>query len=168
MNFDSKLLEKINNLFDLALKLNVKIVSAESCTGGLISSLLTEISGSSYIFDRGFVTYSNLAKQQDLDVDLQILNNFGAVSKEVAKEMAVGAVKNSNANLSIITTGIAGPDGGTKDKKVGLVYIASFNYLNKNLIVKQFNFSGDRSQNRMLTVRNAIEILIMQIQTLDL
>lgn len=163
MNFNQELLNLVQSLFNLALKNNIKIVSAESCTGGLIASLITEISGSSKIFDRGFVAYSNLAKQKNLGVDAKILNQFGAVSQEVAREMAIGSIKNSNANLSIATTGIAGPDGGSADKPVGLVYISSFNNLNKSLIVKKFNFSGNRSENRILATSQAIEILINQI-----
>ncbi len=166
MNFNQELLNQAQKLFDLALKSNIKIVSAESCTGGLISALITEIAGSSQVFDRGFVVYSNLAKEQNLSVNAKTLNEFGAVSEEVAREMATGAVKNSNANLSIATTGISGPDGGTADKPIGLVYISSFNNLNKNLIVKKFNFSGDRAKNRILTVSNALEILITQINKL--
>ncbi len=162
-NFSSKLLNQAQKLFDLAVKANIKIASAESCTGGLIASLITEISGSSQIFERGFVVYSNLAKEQNLGVDAEILKQFGAVSEKVAKEMAIGAIKNSAANLSIAVTGISGPDGGSDDKPVGLVYISSFNNLNKKLIVKKFNFSGSRSENRILTVQNAFKILISQI-----
>ena len=157
-NFSSKLLNQAQKLFDLAVKANIKIASAESCTGGLIASLITEISGSSQIFERGFVVYSNLAKEQNLGVDAEILKQFGAVS-----EKAIGAIKNSAANISIAVTGISGPDGGSDDKPVGLVYISSFNNLNKKLIVKKFNFSGSRSENRILTVQNAFKILISQI-----
>ena len=164
MNFNLELLDQAHKFFNLSLKNNIKIVSAESCTGGLIASLITEIAGSSQIFDRGFVVYSNLAKEQNLGVSNKTLNQFGAVSREVAQEMAIGAVKNSNANLSIATTGIAGPDGGTDEKPVGLVYIASFNNLNQNLVIQEFNFSGNRSENRILTVQNSLKILISQIQ----
>lgn len=164
MNFNLELLDQAQKFLNLSLKNNIKIVSAESCTGGLIASLITEIAGSSQIFDRGFVVYSNLAKEQNLGVSNKTLNQFGAVSREVAQEMAIGAVKNSNANLSIATTGIAGPDGGTDEKPVGLVYIASFNNLNQNLVIQEFNFSGNRSENRILTVQNSLKILISQIQ----
>ena len=164
MNFNLELLDQAHKFFNLSLKNNIKIVSAESCTGGLIASLITEIAGSSQIFDRGFVVYSNLAKEQNLGVSNKTLNQFGAVSREVAQEMAIGAVKNSNANLSIATTGIAGPDGGTDEKPVGLVYISSFNNLNQNLVIQEFNFSGNRSENRILTVQNSLKILISQIQ----
>ncbi len=163
MNFDQKLINQAQKLFNLALKNNIKIASAESCTGGLVSALITEIAGSSQIFERGFVVYSNLSKEQNLGVSSKTLNDFGAVSEETAKEMAIGAFKNSNANLSIATTGIAGPKSNDTKKPVGLVYISSFNNLNKKLVVEKFNFSGNRAQNRILTVSNAIEILINQI-----
>ena len=163
MNFSPDLFKRAQKLFDLACKSNIKIVSAESCTGGLLSALITEIAGSSQIFERGFVVYSNLAKEQNLGVSAKTLNDFGAVSEEVAKEMAVGAIKNSNANLSIAITGIAGPESDDTKKPVGLVYISSFNSLNQNLIVKKFNFSGDRSGNRILAVEKATGVLIAQI-----
>jgi nicotinamide-nucleotide amidase len=163
--FSKELLKQTQILFNLSKKSNIKIVSAESCTGGLVSTLITEIPGSSQIFDRGFVTYSNLAKNQNLSVKNSTLKKFGAVSKEVASQMAVGAVKNSEASLSIATTGIAGPKSQNEKtiKPIGLVYISSFNSLNDSLIVEKFNFSGDRNEVRLLTLKNSIEILINQI-----
>ena len=162
--FSWELINQAQKLFNLAQKKNIKIVSAESCTGGLISSLITEISGSSQTFERGFVVYSNLAKNQNLSVKNLTLEKFGAVSFEIAEEMSIGAIKNSSANLSVAVTGICGPDGGSAEKPVGLVYIASFCSINNNLIIKKFNFFGDRNKNRMLSVKNAIEILINQIE----
>ncbi len=163
MNFSLNLLRRAQKLYDLALEANIKIASAESCTGGLVSALITEIAGSSQVFDCGFVVYSNLAKEKNLGVSAKTLNNFGAVSEEVAKEMAIGALKNSNANLSIAITGIAGPNGGSQEKPVGLVYISSFNDLKNNLIIEKFNFSGNRSQIRNLAVASAVEILITNL-----
>ncbi len=167
MNFSLDLFKRAQKLFDLACKSNIKIVSAESCTGGLLSALITEIAGSSQIFERGFVVYSNLSKQQNLGVNAKTLNDFGAVSEEVAKEMAIGALKNSQANLSIAITGIAGPESDDTKKPVGLVYISSFNNLNNNLLVKKFNFLGNRAEIRNSTVLEAIEILITQINQLQ-
>lgn len=168
MKFEKNLILQAKKLLQLStkFKFKIKISSAESCTGGLISALITEISGSSAIFDCGFVTYSNEAKEKNLGVKIKTINQFGAVSKEVVAEMAIGAIKNSSANLSIATTGISGPNGGSKQKPVGLVYIASFNSLNNNLIVEEFNFSGNRNENRILTVKNALQILINQINKL--
>ncbi len=100
----------------------VKITTAESCTGGLLAGLLTEVPGSSAVLDRGFVTYSNEAKHEMIGVPVDLLVSHGAVSCEVAKAMATGAHFCSNANVAVSITGIAGPDGGTKDKPVGLVH----------------------------------------------
>ena len=97
------------------------ISTAESCTGGLVAAALTETSGSSLYFDRGFITYSNLAKQQMLDVPETMLHRYGAVSEEVARAMAQGALRHSAAHLSLAITGIAGPGGGTAEKPVGTV-----------------------------------------------
>jgi PncC family amidohydrolase len=136
---------------------NLKLVFAESCTGGLLSALFTEISGSSKTFDRGFVTYSNEAKNEMLGVKKTTLKNFGAVSAETAKEMAIGAIKNSQADISIAITGIAGPDGGSEKKPVGLVYIAK--YFDKKTEVQKFNFSGNRLEVRAQAVKAALEMI---------
>ncbi|MGE0766894.1 MAG: CinA family protein [Hyphomicrobiaceae bacterium] len=103
----------------------LRIATAESCTGGLIAALLTEIPGSSDVVDRGFVTYSNEAKMQMIGVNQGLLNEFGAVSREVALAMAEGALAHSPADVSIAVTGVAGPGGGTASKPVGLVHIAA-------------------------------------------
>lgn len=102
-----------------------RIVTAESCTGGLVAAVLTEVPGSSDVFDRGFVTYSNAAKAQCLGVALPTIERYGAVSEETAIEMAKGAIANSTADLAIAITGIAGPGGGTEEKPVGLVYFCA-------------------------------------------
>ena len=107
-------------VFDLAVLNKVMIASAESCTGGMLSSTITEIPGSSAIFDCGFITYSNIAKMKLLNVNETSLDYYGAVSEEVAGEMAIGALNNSKANLAISITGIAGP-GGSITKPEGMV-----------------------------------------------
>jgi len=103
----------------------LKIATAESCTGGLVAGALTDIAGSSDVVDRGFVTYSNEAKQQMLGVAADTLRRYGAVSRETAEAMANGAIAQSNANLVVAITGIAGPGGGSADKPVGLVHFAA-------------------------------------------
>jgi nicotinamide-nucleotide amidase len=103
----------------------LKAATAESCTGGLVAGALTDIAGSSAVFDRGFVTYSNDAKQQMLGVSAETLRDNGAVSKETAQEMARGAIAKSNADIAVAITGIAGPTGGTAEKPVGLVHFAA-------------------------------------------
>lgn len=106
-------------------KHGIMIVTAESCTGGLIAGALTDISGSSDVVDRGFVTYSNEAKNEMIGVPMELIIQVGAVSKEVAIAMAEGALANSRAGISIAVTGIAGPGSGSAEKPVGLVHVAS-------------------------------------------
>ncbi|MEI2385742.1 CinA family protein [Breoghania sp. JC706] len=103
---------------------NLKLATAESCTGGLVSAALTEIEGSSTVFERGYITYSNEAKMEMLGVAQDMLAEHGAVSAVVAKAMAEGAVRHSNADIAVSITGIAGPGGGSADKPVGLVHFA--------------------------------------------
>ena len=105
--------------------LGLMIATAESCTGGLVAASLTSVAGSSDVFDRGFVTYSNEAKMEMLGVDLALVEEHGAVSEEVAVAMAAGALKYSRAKISVAITGIAGPGGGSAAKPVGLVHIAA-------------------------------------------
>ena len=105
-----------------AIDKGVMIATAESCTGGLIGGALTDVAGSSAAFDRGFITYSNEAKNEMLGVPMDIIEKHGAVSEEVASAMAEGALKHSNARIAVSVTGIAGPGGGTNEKPVGLVW----------------------------------------------
>jgi len=151
---DEKKLEKVVNIL---IEKNLKIATAESCTGGFIAHTFTNISGSSDYFERGFVTYSNDSKMELLGVSSNVLKEYGAVSKSVAEAMAVGARKNSKADVGISTTGIAGPTGGTAEKPVGLVYIAVSNA--EKTIVKKFNFKGNRLENKYSSCNAAIEML---------
>ena len=112
-------------VLELSGKRGLKIATAESCTGGLVAAALIDIAGSSAVVDRGFVTYSNEAKQQMLGVPAATLKRHGAVSAETAAAMAKGALKHSQADLVVAITGIAGPGGGSKQKPVGLVYFAA-------------------------------------------
>jgi nicotinamide-nucleotide amidase len=112
-------------VLELARARGVTIATAESCTGGLVAAALTDIAGSSDVVDRGFVTYSNEAKQQMLGVSAATLQRHGAVSAETAAAMAQGALKNSPADLAVAITGIAGPSGGSKEKPIGLVHFAA-------------------------------------------
>ena len=113
------------SLLDLCRMRKLTIATAESCTGGLVAGALTEIPGSSDVIDRGFVTYSNAAKQAMLGVPASVLETRGAVSKETVEAMAAGALERSGADLSAAVTGIAGPGGGTAQKPVGLVHFAA-------------------------------------------
>ena len=148
----------LNNVSDMLKKNNFTIATAESCTGGLIAHILTNVSGSSEYFDRGVVSYSNKAKLEILKVSDRVLSEHGAVSAEVAKDMAEGIRKISNADIGLSTTGIAGPTGGTKDKPVGLVYIAVS--ISNQTVVKKFQFSGNRLQNKESTCSAALQMLL--------
>jgi nicotinamide-nucleotide amidase len=112
-------------LVDEAQGRRLRIVTAESCTGGLVASAITAVSGASEVFDRGLVTYSNRAKQELLGIAGDMIADYGAVSEPVARMMAEGALENSNAHISIAITGVAGPTGGTELKPVGLVHLAT-------------------------------------------
>ncbi|MBQ8459434.1 CinA family protein [bacterium] len=126
---------------------NLTIATAESCTGGLVSSKLTDISGSSAYVKLNFVTYANEAKHDILGVDWEILDKFGAVSEECAQSMANGLHKITNCDLALCTTGIAGPTGGTKEKPVGLVYI-SVKY-NNIVTIKEIKLSPNIQRAQM-------------------
>lgn len=164
MFFTKDLNTKVKKIIALAQKHKIRITCAESCTGGLLSALFTENSGSSEVFECGFVVYSNSAKSAMLKINSSLITKYGAVSKEVAKYMAVNSSKYSKADLSVAITGIAGPKGGSKNKPVGLVYIASFNQKTKNLIVEKFNFKGSRSKVRKQSLIEAIEMLNSQLK----
>jgi nicotinamide-nucleotide amidase len=122
--FEAALRAGAEELLATARAQSLRLVTAESCTGGLIAGLLTEIPGSSDVVERGFVTYSNQAKEDLLGVPADLIHRHGAVSAEVARAMAQGALEHSLAQLAVAVTGIAGPGGGTAAKPVGLVYIA--------------------------------------------
>ena len=141
----------VQKLAHQCLDKDILLVTAESCTGGLLSSLLTQEAGSSKWFDRGFVTYSNNSKINSLGVQGETLENFGAVSQEVANEMSIGALKNSEANLGISITGIAGPDGGSLIKPVGTVYFSIANQ-EKVILEHKSDFKGSRETIRKESV----------------
>ena len=132
---------------------------AESCTGGLIAGLLTEIPGSSDVVDRGFVTYSNEAKAQMLGVDSQLIAVHGAVSEQVARAMATGALSHAMADITVAVTGVAGPGGGSAEKPVGLVHFGA-SRRGRGVIHQQVRF-GDisRSAIRIASVRQALAML---------
>ncbi len=140
---------------------NMTIATAESCTGGLIGGCLTSVSGSSSVFERGFITYSNEAKMELLNVPSELIEEHGAVSAQVASEMAIGAVKAANVDASVAVTGIAGPGGGAETKPVGLVFIAVATAQEEGAFVEKFEF-GDigRDKVRRETIKEALEMLL--------
>ena len=145
--FSKKLKIISHKLSNQCIKRNIHLVTAESCTGGLLSAIFTEIPGSSNWFDRGYVTYSNNAKIDLLGVSEKNLNDFGAVSQEIANEMSLGALRNSEANLSVSITGIAGPDGGSIEKPIGTVFFAFANE-KKIILEHKAKFNGSREKIR--------------------
>ncbi|NBX73549.1 MAG: CinA family protein [Alphaproteobacteria bacterium] len=155
--FTPSLLHSAEKLLALCTQKDITIVTAESCTGGLLAGLLTSIAGSSAVFDCGFVTYSNDSKTELLGVPPELIAAHGAVSEEVAADMAAGALEKSNADVAISITGIAGPGGGTDDKPVGLVYIGleddTYSHTEKHI------FSGDRESVRTQAIARALHLL---------
>lgn len=151
----------ITKLGKLCVSKSLRLVSAESCTGGGVAYAFTSIAGSSIWFERGFVTYSNASKIELLGVSTQTLDRYGAVSQQVACEMAEGALKNSHADVSLAITGIAGPEGGTEDKPVGTCWFAwaSHSFATKS---KQEIFVGDRNSIRS----QAITFILKELLTL--
>ena len=144
------------------LKTSKRLVTAESCTGGGLAENLTRLSGSSSWFDCGFITYSNQSKQAILSVSSETIEEFGAVSEEVALEMAKGALEKSAADFSVSVTGVAGPDGGSDDKPVGTVCIAWYER-NKGGNTTRIHFEGDRQRVReqscLLAMQGLLDIL---------
>lgn len=139
------------------------VTAAESCTGGLLAAALTEQPGSSAFFDRSFVTYSNQAKQQLLNVNDATLRHYGAVSEETVREMALGALIATKADYALSISGIAGPDGGSEEKPVGTIW---FGFATKQRIwAKQCHFSGSRSEIRQHAVQYALAILEHYLKT---
>jgi nicotinamide-nucleotide amidase len=150
-----KLAEEVLNA---ARQSDLKIATAESCTGGLIAGALTEIPGSSDVVDRGFVTYSNQAKCDMLGVSIEMLIAHGAVSEQVARAMAEGALAHSSADVAVSVTGIAGPGGGTATKPVGLVHLACARKGHETLHERRI-FTGDRGGVRMSAVKAALKLI---------
>lgn len=157
--FSEALRKQAHEILAAARAKNLRIATAESCTGGLLAGLLTELAGSSDVFERGFVTYSNEAKDDLLDVPTDLIHQHGAVSIQVAMAMADGALKHSLAQIAVAVTGIAGPGGGTQEKPVGLVYIATAQ-LDGETQGHEFRF-GDigRDEVRLATIAEALALL---------
>lgn len=156
--FDAAITKAAENLLRNFRMKRLMLATAESCTGGLVASALTEIAGSSDVLERGFVTYSNAAKQSDLGVPGEILKNFGAVSEEAARAMAEGALKASKADVAIAITGIAGPGGGSPEKPVGLVHFAAAR-LGAKTLHREIRFGDlERGEIRRRSVLAALEL----------
>ena len=150
-------------IIGILTNLKRSLATAESCTGGLISKMLTDVDGSSAVFDRGFVTYSNKAKQEMIGVPADMIEKHGAVSWQVAEAMAQGTLKTAQTDLAVSCTGIAGPGGGSVDKPVGTVFIgvaSSDGYLSHHHHV----FEGDRASVRNKTAQEALSHVLKHIK----
>ena len=161
--FPDRVLVLAQALITEAREKQLRIVTAESCTGGLIAGALTEIPGASEVVDRGFMVYSNNAKTKLLSVRAAVIMRFGAVSEDVARAMAEGALKNSAADIAVSCTGIAGPTGGTADKPIGLVHLAAARN-GETTLAEECRF-GDigRSEIRMRSVEAGLKLLLQII-----
>lgn len=150
-------------LAEILLSRNWTVSLAESCTGGLVSATLTELAGSSEWFERGYITYSNEAKTECLEVPARLIESHGAVSEPVAKAMAEGARINSGSNVAISVTGIAGPSGGTTEKPVGTV---CFGWATENqTLTKTMHFDGERQAVRQQATEFALTELIALLRS---
>ena len=156
MNKNAETLYGLAEQTGLALKTaGLMLVTAESCTGGWVGEVVTAVPGSSHWYDRGFITYTNLAKQEMLGVSTETLAQYGAVSEPVVREMAIGALKNSHAHIAVAISGIAGPGGATQDKPLGTVCMAWA--LNGECVQIETNyFKGDRQEVRAQAVQAAL------------
>ncbi|QAT42819.1 CinA family protein [Aminipila luticellarii] len=141
---------------------NLSISCAESCTGGMFSQTLTDIPGISAVFDRGIVTYSNQAKMEELGVQKETLEKYGAVSEQTAVEMAVGIQKKAATRIGVSVTGVAGPGGGTAEKPVGLVYVCAV--FDGQKMCRELRLHGDRSANRNESMLNMFDMIGELIQ----
>lgn len=151
MTRESELVTKLTNK-------HYTISAAESCTGGLLAAAIVNVSGASNVFGCSYVTYANAAKEKLAGVAHETLSQYGAVSPQTAKEMALGCAKAAGADVGLSTTGIAGPDGGTPEKPVGLVYIGCA--VHGKVAVERHLFSGDRLSVREQTVKAALDLAI--------
>lgn len=156
--FDHEMREAAERVLIACRKRKLKVVTAESCTGGLVAATLTAIAGSSDVVERGFVTYANEAKREMLGVPWDALLGHGAVSEPVASAMAAGALAHSQADIAVSVTGVAGPGGGTEEKPVGLVHLAAVRSGHEP-IAERHVFPGDRDMIRRVSVLTALAML---------
>ena len=168
MNMANKMLP--NQVAQALIERDWTIALAESCTGGLVCATLTELSGSSAWFERGYITYSNQAKAECLNVPAEMIDSFGAVSEQVAKAMALGAQQNAGVNVAIAITGIAGPTGGSPTKPVGTVCFSwairaeLFNGVTNSVNTKTIHFEGDRQAIRQQACDFALSELLLLLK----
>jgi nicotinamide-nucleotide amidase len=163
VSFPEQLIAAAEDLMRLLRARGANLATAESCTGGLLAALMTEMPGSSHAFERGFVPYSNEAKSELLGVGRETLARHGAVSEETARAMAAGALERSNASIAVSITGIAGPGGGTAEKPVGLVFLACMRRGGVPSLSKLELGNRGRSAIRLAAVTKALELVHQQL-----
>lgn len=156
MKLEEKIIQELQ-------KRSYTVTTAESCTGGLLAGRLLNVSGASSVYNEGHITYSNEAKERLLGVKHSTLEQYGAVSRQTAAEMAQGAALAAKAEVGLSTTGIAGPTGGTPEKPVGLVYVGCS--INGDVTVKECRFDGTREENRNAAVEAALQQLRERLET---
>ena len=167
MTFSLELTAKATDVLAAARRHKLQIAKAESCTGGLIAGCLTAIAGSSDVFDRGFVTYTNEAKQELLGVAADLFPRVGAVSAEVAQAMAEGALRHSRADIAVSCTGIAGPGGATSNKPVGLVHLACARRDGVTILLRRCYGDIGRDAARLATVADALDLIMKKISSME-
>ena len=161
--FDRTLVRRAKAVLDACRDGGLMLATAESCTGGLVAAVLTDIPGSSAVVERGFVTYSNAAKTELLGVPMDLIRQYGAVSEQVARAMAEGALARSRADIAVSVTGVAGPRGGTAEKPVGLVHFACARREHATQAVRMDFGDRGRQKIRALSVATAFDLVLMQI-----
>jgi nicotinamide-nucleotide amidase len=162
MTFERTLILEAKDVLDVCRSGGLRLATAESCTGGLVAAVLTSIAGSSAVVERGFVTYSDEAKMELLGIPPALIAEYGAVSEPVARAMAEGALARSRADLAVSVTGVAGPDGGSAQKPVGLVHFACARRDNPTEHVRMLYGQGDRQEIREASVRQAFALIRRQ------
>jgi nicotinamide-nucleotide amidase len=162
MSFDRDLVNEAKDVLDVCRSGGLLLATAESCTGGLIAAVITSIAGCSSVFERGFVTYSNAAKTELLGVPAEMIDEHGAVSEPVARAMAEGALLRSHADIAVSVTGIAGPDGGSAEKPVGLVHFACARRDNPTEHVRMLFGARDRDDIMQASARQAFALVRRQ------
>ena len=163
MTFAPTLVVRANALLDAYRARGKMLATVESCTGGLFAGLITHVAGSSDVLERGFVTYTNLAKTEMIGVPAPLIEKVGAVSEEVARAMALGALKHSDADIAVSITGVAGPAGGTADKPVGLVHFGAA-LRDNGAIHERHVFSGDRESIRIASLETAMGLAMRLLE----
>ena len=156
------MISMVEKLVQALAEMGLTVSTAESCTGGMVASTIIDVPGASDVYNEGFITYSNDAKMKYLNVAEETLEVYGAVSEETVREMALGCRRATGSNVAVVTSGVAGPGGGTVEKPVGLVYIGC---AYKDIVeVKNYKFEGDRTSIRKQATQEAINMVLEMIE----